>query len=296
MDIPPQPANQPANPNPGRFKLAKIVICSTILLLIIIGLLLPALGAARRAARCMTTTSQARGITQGMITYAGGNKERMPGLNGNGYLIRDVDGDNDDRMPFTSHGGTVEGRFWLMLDNNNFSGDYIISPAETKTPWTTGPVTSANYSYAMLNIHDGSTSPSSAMDKIRPNQIGRARAWKQSINTQAVLVADRARIPGGRIGDSYDKIYSIHTSEDDEEWAGSVGRGDGSAWFEQGSATDTKYGDGSAIEYDRLFAREQTGDRDYDQLIDPGATWDDTANALLGYTSVGYEDPDIASE
>ncbi len=293
MDIPPQPANQPANPNPGRFKLAKILIGSTLLLLIIIGLLLPALGAARRSARCMKNTTQVRGITQGMVTYAGGNNEYMPGLNGNGYLIRDVDGDNDDRMPFTSHGGTVEGRFWLMLDNNNFSGDYIISPAETKTPWTTGEVTSANYSYAMLNIHsDGRTLPD---DQTYPDQAGRASAWKQSINPREVLVSARARIPGGKIGNNYDKIYSIHTSEG-ESWAGEVGHGDGSTTFEKPSSLDTQYGNGPAIKADRLFAKDQDSIKKIDKLIDPNATWDDTANALLGYTSVGYEDPDIASD
>ncbi len=293
MDIPPQPANQPANPNPGRFKLAKIIIGSTILLLIIIGVLLPALGAARRAARCMKTTSQARGITQGMFTYAGGNNEYLPGLNSNGYLIRDVDGDNDDRMPLTSHGGTVEGRFWLMLNNNNFSGDYIISPAETKIPWTTGEVTSANYSYAMLNIHsDGNALPDK---QTRPDQTGRVSAWKQDINSRAVLLSTRARIPGGRISNRYEGIYSIHTKPN-KDWIGDIGFGDGSAQSATEDFIDTQYGNGPAIKADRLFAKDQDSDPEIDKLTDSNATWDDTANALLGYTSVGYEDPDIASD
>ncbi len=278
-------------------KLIAIIVVTAILALLVLAIVLPVLNQSRGGGhRLMKNTTQIRGICQGMVTYANGNKEHMPGVDSKGYIHYD----NGD--PFTSdtgasgHGATIEARYWIMLDNNNFSGDYIISPAETKTPWMTGPVTSANYSYAMLNLHDDANSPNRMEEKIRPNQAGRAREWKQSINTQAVLLADRARIPGGRIGNNFDKIYSIHTSEDDEEWAGSIGRGDGSALFEQGSVTDTKYGAGSAIEADRLFAKDQDSNPEIDKLTDPSAPWDDTANALLGYTSVGYQDPDIASE
>ncbi len=276
------------------FKLGAVVAGSVILTVVILAFFLIALEGRDKYRRQMKQTTQVRGIVQGLYTYAGGNKEKMPGLNSRGYLVRDVDGAHQALMPTTKHGGTVEGRFWIMLDANAFYGEYLISPSETKAAWTTGEVSADNYSYALLNIHsDGGPI---ADDETRPDQVGRAREWKQSINTQAVLITDRARILGGRIGNDYDKIYSIRTSEDSGRWAGSVGRGDGSAAFENESALDTKYGAGPTIEYDRLFSRHQDPGAQADILNVPGDTWDDESNALLGYTSVGYEDDDIASE
>ncbi|MEZ6190505.1 MAG: DUF3520 domain-containing protein [Phycisphaerales bacterium] len=57
---------------------AALLVISTAAILI--GVLLPATGSARRAARQMKNTTQVRGIVQGLVTYAGGNKERMPGI------------------------------------------------------------------------------------------------------------------------------------------------------------------------------------------------------------------------
>ncbi|MEZ6192388.1 MAG: hypothetical protein R3C45_14020 [Phycisphaerales bacterium] len=304
MSDPAAPTNDPvseivpppehSDPTGGGFaKLALVVGGSIVLAILIIAILLPALGRARSHPPAMYNTNRVRGIVQGLVVYAGGNKEKMPGLTSKGYILKD-DGTDDSFTGKSGHGATVEARFWLLLDNNAFLGEYIISPVETKAVWTTGKVSSANYSFALLNIHsDGGMLLS---DTTRPDQTGRSREWKQSINTQAVLVSDRARIPGGHIGDDYDKIYSVHTDEDDEQWVGSIARGDGSASFENEEALDTKYGSGSEIEYDRLFASQQSSDPRIDVLKDKTNPWDDKSNALLGYTSVGYKDGDIASD
>ena len=289
------PQEQDAATYQGLFKLTLIISGSILLAVLILAILLPALFYNRHHGHGqMRSTTQVRGIVQGLFTYAAGNRERMPGITSKGYLYSDVDGPNEDFMPDSKHGGTVEGRFWTLLDNNAFTGEYLISPSETKTAWRTGEVSADNYSFALLNIH--STGGPLSSDRTRPDQRGRAREWKQSVNTQAILIADRARIPGGRIGDNYDKIYSIHTDPDNGRWAGSVGRGDGSASFENESELDTKYGKGPTIEYDRLFSHSQDPGPQADILNTPGDTWDDESNALLGYTSVGYEDDDIASE
>jgi len=70
-----------------------------------VGILLPALGAARRAARQMKSVTQCRGVVQSQVTYAiGENKERMA----------------DD--------------IGLLLEKNYFTHEYVISPNSRVSP------------------------------------------------------------------------------------------------------------------------------------------------------------------
>lgn len=192
-------------------------------LALLIGIMLPALGAARRAARQMQNTTQVRGIMMGMQAHAAGNNDFYPGLDRKGNPV-DL---------------TVEGRFAEMLDQNIFNGQYLISPSETKIPWTAGPVTSDNYSYALLDVSD----------------MQRRREWRDSLNYQAILISDRNT---GVSSDNQD-VMSIHTSFPGD-WRGSVGRGDGSAMFENTHELDTKYGTGSNHQFDNIF--EEAGPDD----------------------------------
>jgi Domain of unknown function (DUF4190) len=191
---------------------------------LLIGIMLPALGAARRAARQMQNTTQVRGITQGMVTYAGSNKGNFPGINAYGDPV-DL---------------TVEGRFAEMLDQNLFSGEYLISPSETKIVWTAGPVTMDNYSYALLDISDPGL---------------RRSAWRRAIGYIVPVISDRNT---GTSGASTD-VMSIHTNFPGD-WAGSVGFNDGSATFENYHEIQTRYGSGPVNPNDNLF--EMAGNDD----------------------------------
>lgn len=192
--------------------------------LLMIGILLPALGAARRAARRMQNTTQVRGVAQSLVIYGDGNRGYYPGI--------DQFGNPADL--------TVENRFWVLLDNNSFSGEYLVSPSETKTVWQSGPLTTANYSFALLDISD---------------EGGRRDEWRETINVSAITVSDRNTGTSGANAD----VMSIHTGSPGD-WAGSIGRNDGSASFDNTHEQDVRYGRGQTYSLDNIF--EMTGTDD----------------------------------
>jgi len=192
-------------------------------ILLMIGILLPALGAARRTARKMQGTTQIRGITQAMATSASGNGNYYPGLDSRGNPI-DL---------------TVEGRFYMLLDQNAFTGAYIISPSETKTQWTTGQLTSDNYSYALLDISENND---------------RRKEWRANINAFAIPISDRNTGASNNNAD----VESIFTNTPGQ-WEGSVAWNDGSAGIEYTHELETQYGNSSGYQSDNIF-EQSAGD------------------------------------
>ncbi len=225
-----------------------VINAAAVVLVLVVGtgLLLVGLSSSRnRGSWQMKSTTQVRGIVQGMVTYASSRKGRMPGVNSKGYIIEDT----VKWTGLSGHGATVEGRFWMMLDANYFTGTYTASPAENKTFWRgTGPVSSDNYSYAMLEL-DGV-----AGEKLG---AGRGDGWKQSLIPQAVVLSDR-----NTGSDASANIQSIHTSSPGS-WRGAVGRGDGSAAFENSHLQDTQYGKTGTLHIDDNLFEADGGDDAY---------------------------------
>ncbi|MEX0775857.1 MAG: DUF4190 domain-containing protein [Phycisphaeraceae bacterium] len=167
------------------------------ILILLVGLLLPALGAARRTAQQMQNTTQVRGLAMGCILYAQGNNEYYPGLDSVG----------------NPQNASVPERFEVLMQHNFFTPDYALSPSEndpTMAKYSGGTVTPSNYSYSMLSLADA----------------GRRREeWKATTNSQAAIVSDRNM--GGPTPQRYE---SIHTSRPGD-WRGSVGWNDAHAEF-----------------------------------------------------------------
>ncbi len=214
------------------FTLIELLVVVSIIGLLI-GILLPALGAARKTARQMEGSTQVRGIQQAMVIFAQGNGSWYPGLNSQGNEVTDTAA-SDESVPYADgrngqkDGHSVEGRFAIMLGNDLFPAEYLVSPAETgskdvynntlpKSDTTFGSGTLSNhYSFALLRIEDATATQ-------------RKNEWKDSTNAEAVVVSDRIITGDGGFtsgnGTTYDSIHAANG------WRGSVGFNDNHVEF-----------------------------------------------------------------
>ena len=243
------------------------VIC--VLVLLLVALALPFFAFQRRGggtgSRMMQNSTQLRGIHQGMFTFAQSNKTGgrdgfYPGLDSRGLSIPigdtlpsadllasdDVPGYAADPLDHVLSGemNTTQRQGFLTrafagLASGDFipagNASYFINPVDTvKRTYAadgTTPFTAANISYTVLDVsrHDGDAFP------LMPE-------WKETINTQAIILADRA------VGDGNDPATrsSVWTEPGSGEWRGSVCRNDGSTSFEASPGApdwNLRYGD-----------------------------------------------------
>ena len=255
-----------------------LVVVSVIALLI--GILLPALGSARNAARQMQNSTQLKGIHQGMFAFAQGNKGFFPGLDSRGQPLTagptSVAHVSNPRARFTSAqpGPATGRRFAVMLEEGVTTPESLVSPGEERiTPAVSddpnrgtapGSVDRENYSYATLSIDlPFPTGPAwTPGSTYTPGPLG--QEWRDTANGEAVLISDRAIADSGVVGNipagdpgAFDAFHSVWTDRGSGRWAGSVLRNDGSVAF--AAAADgftTRYGRGPLNTGDHLFQDE----------------------------------------
>src|SRR5690606_35935601 len=107
------------------FTLIELLVVISIIALLI-GILLPALGAARTTARQLQSSTHVRGIHQGCVIFAQGNRGWYPGLTGTGEIPQE-----SDSILSGAEGHFPQGRYGRLLEGNYVTPDYLVSPGET---------------------------------------------------------------------------------------------------------------------------------------------------------------------
>ncbi|MEX0655410.1 MAG: hypothetical protein WD534_03290 [Phycisphaeraceae bacterium] len=207
-----------------------VFIC---IIALLIGILLPALGAARSTAQRMQNNTQIRGIHQAMVMYAQGNNSRFPGITQQGQSTQVTE-------------ASVHGRLRILLDGNFFTPEYLVSPSETDAAiheWQYGNTfTDDNHSYAILSI---------------TAEGARRAEWSETLNSQAIVMGDR------NIGAGSDdaQVESIHNSTPGY-WRGGVAYNDNRVTFETTHRLPTRFGSDPANQHpnDNLFEADGDGD------------------------------------
>lgn len=265
------------------FTLIELLVVISIIALLI-GILLPALGAARRTARQMQNSTQVRGIHSALVLFSQGNNTYYPGINTIGGVLTNATilttypvASNPVQGAETGEG--VSFRFRELVEDNYFTGEYMISPSETKTTWagSGNDVTKKNFSYALIDLTEAGQ---------------RRNEWRDTSNSEAVVLGDRAKLNGTG------KVKSVHTNPSSttvNEWRGSVGFNDNHVTFEAThDGLATQFGDTSVVN-DNLFTKtantSSTPKTDVNSSGTAIAT-PDNGNLAWETTSSGIDDND----
>ncbi|MEM9346458.1 MAG: prepilin-type N-terminal cleavage/methylation domain-containing protein [Planctomycetota bacterium] len=262
------------------FTLIELLVVISIIALLI-AILLPALGSARRAAQKLQSSTQQRGIHQAMVIYSQSNKGWYPGIE-DGEILGVGANLSGTAAPSVASGDSFEGQadngvsasvvMALMLNDDSFTPEYLVSPADTDAkvarPGSTndtdgkpvgqintgqGGSSTPNYSYAVLRRQILTGTPTN-------EQRARLAEWRETMNSRAVIMSDRI-VTGG---------HSIW-ADDGDDWEGSVVRNDNSTTYELSRRIKgLKYGSMSTAE-DDIFQPGSAGDTDGSGNI--GVAW-----------------------
>ena len=255
------------------FTLIELLVVISIIALLI-AILLPALGAARTAAKKMQNSTQTRGIHQGFFMYAQSNDSFYPGIeNAGGANANEVFSDLNEVVSVTNAGSNAAGagrsvtvRMAICLEADLFTAEYAISPAETNDGVQTWRINGGyNWSHPRDQpIVDAIEAPITSYALAQLTRQGanpaypRVEEWSDNANARSIVIADR------NTNTTDDNPSSLWTkqSDTDAEWDGSITWNDGHTEYSPSHEIEgTKYGNHLNTEPDSLFASKAPEER-----------------------------------
>lgn len=238
------------------FTLIELLVVISIIALLI-SILLPALGAARQAARKQQNTVNLRSLHQGAFIHAQDNKTWYPGLNNKGEAKTpgDIKGSYGGGVVFQAapgHNGTYTvPRYIEMMANDILTHNDIYSPAENgevKKVWEAGGsdpnLRHINISYAVLDLGGDISASGRKLDN------SAAQSWRDDVNSQTPVFCDR------NASTSDGESFSIW---DEDRWEGGVVFNDGHAEYLTDTVVEATKLNTTTVMDDELFDFAETG-------------------------------------
>jgi len=235
------------------FTLIELLVVISIIALLI-AILLPALGAARKSARQMKNSVNLRSMHQAEVIYAGDNKGWYTGLASDGRVKWDDEfGPAGSYWP-GNHGVWLVPRFQELVNADILAYDHLVSPVDIdREGWDgQGRIDHGNISYASLDLQPVGNVGGS-LQGISGNRA--LPSWKTDrSDTRTPIFSDR-------------NTQIVFTEEgsslwDNDKWVGGIAWNDGHTSFESSPVIETTSLAGETIEDDHLFdaGSEDTGE------------------------------------
>ncbi len=271
------------------FSLIELLVVIGIIALLI-GILLPVLGIARKSARQTQNSTQVRGIHQGFFLFSQGNRGFFPGVDNigtnndqsftDGATIRTLNNNTD-----LAAGRSVTARFCIAFEANLFTPEYAVSPAEMSDQIKLWEDITDNYlsgdhlsSYALSQLTGGQSA-----------REGRLVEWSDTNNAQAVMMGDRLKSEHGDpsvVMTQPETFVSIWSSNGAPPWNGSVTFNDNhTEYLPEPVVENTRYGNHTNTEPDNLFA----GQNDPNKGVNGGRIGTNARLAVGVGSSRGFE-------